>query len=349
VLQRFDDVHAGDATDASRRAAYARAMPALEPPDGCSIREATAEDAVGLAQLVNEVNVAEVGVPWLSVDEVRDLLTRPTRRRGQHTMLFAPDASLIGYLMVEPDADPFTAAQLLSFVPPSLWGTGLNNRLLRWGEELVREWLDASDAPSVALRVARWTTNQAAVALFESLGYRHVRMFHDLRIDLDAPPARPAVPDGISIRGFDRDRDDAAVYATLREAFDDHWGGTFEPFADWKHEELDSSAFDPGLWFVAVEGTEIVGALVARDQAVGETRAVYVPSLGVRGPWRGRGVARALLLSVFGEAHRRGYPAVELGVDSENATGATQLYERVGMRTVRINDVWEKKLSRSTA
>jgi ribosomal protein S18 acetylase RimI-like enzyme len=47
---------------------------------------------------------------------------------------------------------------------------------------------------------------------------------------------------------------------------------------------------------------------------------------------------------LFGEAHRRGYPAVELGVDSENATGATRLYENVGMRIVRTNEVWEKEL-----
>jgi mycothiol synthase len=324
-------------------------MPALEPPDGGSIREAAAEDAVRLAGLINEINVAEVGVPWLSEDEVRDLLTRPTRRPGQHAMLFGRDGSLIGYLMVEADADPFTTAELLSFVPPSLWGTGLNSWLLRRGEELAREWLDASDAPSIALRVARWTTNEAAVPLFESLGYRYVRSFHELRIDLDGPPARPVAPDGIAIRSFDRERDADAVYATLREAFDDHWGRTFEPFADWEHEELESPAFDPGLWFVAVDGGEIVGALVARDQSRGDTSAILVGTVGVRRPWRGRGVARALLLSVFGEAYRRGYPAVELGVDSENPTGATHLYERLGMRAVRTNEVWEKRLTRSTS
>ncbi|MGZ4150814.1 MAG: GNAT family N-acetyltransferase [Actinomycetota bacterium] len=323
-------------------------MPILPVPDGCSLREATVDDVQAVTGLVNEVNVAEVGVPWLGLDEVRDVLTLPTRRPGEHTLLLAADGSLIGYLMLVPDADPFTTARLLSFVPPALWGLGLNAWLLHLGEELARERLEASGGiSSIALRLSRWTANGAAVPLFESLGYRYVRAFHDLRIDFDGPPTRADAPNGIAIRNVDRDHDGERVYGAMRDAFADHWGGTFEPFADWKHEELESSTFDPGLWFVAFEGEEVAGALVARDLEAGETPAVYVGSLGVRRPWRGRGIARALLLSLFGEAHRRGYPAVELGVDSENATGATRLYEDVGMRIVRTNEVWEKELRRS--
>jgi mycothiol synthase len=323
-------------------------MPRPSLPDGCSMREATVDDVSAVADLVNEVNVAEVGVPWLGVQEVRDILTLPTRRPGEHTLLLSSEGSVIGYLMFAPDADPFTTAQLLSFVPPSLWRRGLNTWLLRLGEELARERLDATDrVPSIALRVNRWITNDAAVPLFGSLGYRYVRTFHDLRIDLDGPPPSAEPPAAIEIRNVDRDRDAERVYQTLREAFDDHWGHSFEPLPDWKHEEIESSMFDPGLWFVAFDGGEVVGALVARDQPVGQTSAVYVGSIGVRRPWGGRGIGRALLLSVFAEAHRRGYPAVELGVDSENATGATHLYDQVGMRVVRSSEVWEKELRRS--
>lgn len=45
--------------------------------------------------------------------------------------------------------------------------------------------------------------------------------------------------------------------------------------------------------------------------------------------WRGR----ALLLAAFGELRLRGIAAVDLGVDSESQTGATRLYEQVGMRS----------------
>jgi ribosomal protein S18 acetylase RimI-like enzyme len=39
-----------------------------------------------------------------------------------------------------------------------------------------------------------------------------------------------------------------------------------------------------------------------------------------------------------------GETTVALGVDSENPTGATRLYERAGMRILWRADVWEKEL-----
>ena len=59
-------------------------------------------------------------------------------------------------------------------------------------------------------------------------------------------------------------------------------------------------------------------------------------------PWRGQGYAKALLLHAFREFYDRGLPRVTLGVDAENPTGATHLYERVGMHVEHENVVYEK-------
>jgi len=64
----------------------------------------------------------------------------------------------------------------------------------------------------------------------------------------------------------------------------------------------------------------------------------------VRAPWRGRGLGQALLLASFAEFHRRCRMRVELGVDSANPTGATRLYERVGMRERFRFDRYERNL-----
>jgi mycothiol synthase len=53
----------------------------------------------------------------------------------------------------------------------------------------------------------------------------------------------------------------------------------------------------------------------------------------------------ALLHRVFSEFHHRGAPHVGLGVDAENPTGATRLYERAGMRVVSEDILFEKDLS----
>ena len=52
----------------------------------------------------------------------------------------------------------------------------------------------------------------------------------------------------------------------------------------------------------------------------------------------------ALLLHSFGEFYRRGRHTVGLGVDSQNLTGATRLYERAGMHVARIYIAYEKEL-----
>jgi ribosomal protein S18 acetylase RimI-like enzyme len=68
-----------------------------------------------------------------------------------------------------------------------------------------------------------------------------------------------------------------------------------------------------------------------------------VSVLGVRRPWRRRGLGRALLLHSFRALRERGKPRVGLGVDGSNPTGAVQLYEAAGMRVVRRFDHWEKE------
>jgi GNAT superfamily N-acetyltransferase len=84
-------------------------------------------------------------------------------------------------------------------------------------------------------------------------------------------------------------------------------------------------------------------AAVARNEA--RELGGYVGLLGVRRPWRGRGLAKALLHRTFAEFWRRGLTHVTLGVDAESPTGATQLYERVGMRVESENVVFEKAVA----
>ena len=62
----------------------------------------------------------------------------------------------------------------------------------------------------------------------------------------------------------------------------------------------------------------------------------------MRPAWRGKGVAKALLYRTFAEFWRRGTTRVTLDVDSQNATGAVALYERVGMHVDSCGVAFEK-------
>ena len=87
-------------------------------------------------------------------------------------------------------------------------------------------------------------------------------------------------------------------------------------------------SFDPSLWFLALEGDEIAGITLCKTLA-GEG---WVDVVGVRRPWRNRGLGLALLRHAFTEYHRRGTHKVGLSVDAESITGAPRLYGRAGMR-----------------
>jgi mycothiol synthase len=316
-------------------------------PSGYSLRAASVEDAPEITELVNEVSLAEIGILWTSVEDTRDDLMAPGRSADEDLLLVADDGALAGYVWLWADADPFTEVVQFAYVRPALWGRGLNAWLLRLGEERARGRVHRANAGSpVLLRVARWAANDDARRLFVSLGYMYARTFHEMRMELDRPLPSPEVSDEIAMRAFDPGHDVQAVHATLAEAFADHWGGTFDPFDQWVHQHIEgeSAGFDTGLWFVALAGEQVVGAVCCRASTPRSKDTAHVNILGVLPRWRGRGIGRALLLAAFGELRCRGIPAVDLGVDSENQTGATRLYERVGMRTVRRAEWWEKEL-----
>jgi mycothiol synthase len=319
--------------------------PSEQAPDGFEIRAASAEDAEVVAEIVNEVMVAETGVPWTTTEEQRDELTSPGRDpRLANVLLLERGGGAVGYVQFVADAE--TAGPVIAFVHvrPRLWGRGLNAWLMRVSEDRVRA---ASDIEPGVLRVARFADNEPAERLFVALGYSLVRTFWMMRIALDSPPPVARVPEGIVIRTFEPGRDELPTYTALADSFAEHWGGPFGSFEDWRHRHVDGegSGFDPSLWFLATNDGEVVGAAacLARSPRSDDTAEVGV--LGVRRPWRRRGIALALLHSAFGEFHRRGIPLAELGVDAENATGATHLYERAGMRVAFSWELWEKQLS----
>ena len=90
------------------------------------------------------------------------------------------------------------------------------------------------------------------------------------------------------------------------------------------------------------DGDEIAGVLRGEPQRFD---AGWVGALGVRKKWRKRGLGLALLHHAFGEFHRRGETKVALGVDAQNPTGATRLYERAGMHVAYEAVAFQKELA----
>ena len=160
-----------------------------------------------------------------------------------------------------------------------------------------------------------------------------------MTIDLDEAPPPRDWPEGLVVRAFVPGHDDHACYDAVEDAFRDLWGRPRSPFERFARM-TESESFDPSLWCLAWDGEEIAGMALSKLVAArGEVDAV-----GVRRPWRGRGLGLALLRQAFGEFHRRGVRRVNLSVDAESATGAPRLYQRAGMRVERSFLLYRKEL-----
>jgi mycothiol synthase len=300
-----------------------------------------------MTDLINETTRAEIGIPWTTLEETRAGLTEPDRDPERDVLLVDGAGAARGYLHTRSDDESASGVFNLIYVHPEWWGRGLGSYLVRLGEERVQTLLDrAPGGDRCRVQVARFTTVDAAARLFEALGYHIVRTFWEMHVELDREPPAYKDPDGITIRAVDPERDIRPVHDALADAFADHWGRVLPSFERWRHRaiEAEGADFDPGLWFVAVDGDQIVGAVTCRAEAGRDDASAEVDYVGVRGAWRRRGIALALLRAALRELHTRGIPRAHLGVDAENASGATELYERAGMRAAYSWDFWEKEL-----
>jgi GNAT superfamily N-acetyltransferase len=203
-------------------------------------------------------------------------------------------------------------------VRPGAKGRGFGAVLLNLSEERAQ----GHGVPTV--HQVALGPDDAARNLLESRGYRQVRRHYAMTIELQETPPEPELPPGLSISTFRAD-DAEACYAAMNEIFAEEWGFELEPFEEWWQRH---SGDDHSLWFLVRDGDEIAALLQGTENRRGGGLVNWV---GVRAAWRRRGLGRALLVHAFAEFRRRGATRVGLGVDSENPTSATQLYESVGM------------------
>jgi GNAT superfamily N-acetyltransferase len=218
----------------------------------------------------------------------------------------------------------------IGVVHPHWKGTGLGVQLLERSEAAARA------RGAARMHQFAFGADTAAAALMTSCGYRDVRHFFEMAIEQTEPPP----PVDLPVETV-REDDVRAFHAALDEAFEDHWEHHSTPFDEWWLRHSGNPNLDLSVWFMIRDGEEIVA--VTRNEG-NRNGGGYIGAIGVRRPWRGKGYAKALLLHSFRAFFERGMPRVTLGVDAENPTGATHLYERVGMHVEQENVVFEKAL-----
>ena len=227
------------------------------------------------------------------------------------------------------------------YVHPDFKGRGIGTALLRRSEQRARQEMTLAQ-PDVRVSLRSTTDQRDAVGLdlHRNEGYQPLRYHWRMEIVLDGAPPEAKFPAGIDLRPFVRGEHDVAVWQAQNEAFRDHWGSRDVTFDEWKRSRFEDPEFDPTLWQIAWDGDQVAGFSLNRYRmGIG-----WIRSLGVRRPWRKRGLGEALLLQSFSEFYKRGTKTIGLGVDAQNPTGATRLYQKVGMYAASEFVTYEKEL-----
>ncbi len=200
-------------------------------------------------------------------------------------------------------------------------------------------------APRRALQAWATASQTAWISALEDQGYRAVRHFHNMLRHLEDIPERP-MPHGLDLRPVQ-----PAHYPLIWAAQEEVTAELFERVAEyWTPENFDAwvanPANNPELWQVAWDGEQVAGMVLNRidhasNQALDRKRG-YTEHIFVRKPWRGRGLATALVTRSLRTLKAQGMEEAELGVDAENDSGAFGFYQRLGYRTFST-DIWYRK------
>jgi mycothiol synthase len=309
-------------------------------PRGFVARHPVMDDAEAVARLARICEIELYGEAETTLDDVLTEWQDPTYNLATDAwIVLSPEGKIVGANGVfhREHVRIYTGAD----VHPDYRNRGIGTYLLQQAEaRAYQHVMEAASGIRVTLNTGASSKNIAAQRLLEKHGFKQVRTFWRMKIELKEVPPAPTWSAGITVRTFTPGME-RAVFEADEEAFQDHWGHIPGQFEEWEHWTLKREGFDPSLWFLAMDGDEIAGFSLCKDE---KEAGGWVHVLGVRRPWRRRGVGLALLHHAFGEFYRRSIRNVYLGVDSQNLTGATRLYERAGMHVVRRNFSYEKEL-----
>ena len=310
-----------------------RGRPAL--PEGYAFRAPTADDADAVGDVLLADQRADGVEPTLDASFVRRVWSRPDFDLGADAWVATDDAgSIVAYGQASQEEPDVVGSW--GVVHPEHRGRGIGSALFDRIESRAAELLEGASAPRFRHSISG--ADVAAAALVGARGLRPIRHFWHMQIDLAGPVEPGPAPDGIEIDGIDPADDLRAVHAIIAAAFVDDPGDHPEPFDRWLEEHTSSPTYDPTLWLLARDGGVPIGALVA---SAGDDGG-WVDWLAVLASYRRRGIGAALLRRSFASFAARGLRRVLLNVDAENVTGATAVYERVGMRVVNRWDLWER-------
>lgn len=326
------------------------AQAVMDLPEGHVARATGPDDVAAITALMRAVDIAGCGHTSTNIEAVSDELADPECGWEYGSAAVWRGTDLVGAALV---FDGLVAGRgwfLDAYARPGdprarvILGALIDGALREGRYRWDALYLDP-DVPLPIAKTGGYANDGALRAELEQRGFVEVRRYWRMKVDhwsvegltgqgsddADADPAGVrALPGGYVLRPFrDVESEWRDVHAVLSLAFLDHFDFTPLEFDAWR-ETMHGATVDPTQWIVAESDGGIVGYALGSNTYASEDCG-YVASIGVLREHRRHGVARALLLARMADDVARGFLSTILHVDATSPTGATRLYESVGM------------------
>ena len=240
------------------------------------------------------------------------------------------------------------AQTLIFHINPEIQNLGIDLPMQAWMKIRQLEISRAIPGEDERVYVQHCAQQDARrVQVLESCDYSAVRWFFSMSRDLNDLP-QVELPQGVEVHPA-MPSEYHKVWERANEAFSEHWGFV-EPREEDYQVWREGRWFQPMLWQVAWDGSEPVGQVEnfidsVENEKLGRLRG-YTEGISVLKPYRGKGIARALIARSLRMLKELNMQEAALTVDSGNASGALGLYENMGYRTYRTLVEWRKPLPR---
>ncbi|HEY0700160.1 MAG TPA: GNAT family N-acetyltransferase [Micromonospora sp.] len=315
-------------------------------PDGWTARRPTLDDVPVLLELARASDVAALGYPDFSLDDVHDALAAPNVDPAQDSWLAVdPDGVVAGWAYLENPTGADREFVEIYVLPER--GLPAQAPLLARQLERIAERAAGFGYDQVTVRAGAIPTERPWITTLEAAGFRFVKRYARMRRPLAGVPTEPPPPPpGVRIRPLDHsDPADLRVFHRILDtAFRDTPDYLPATFEQWCTQWRSLSTLSPDEWFVALVDGEPAGILQSSDQAL-ESDEGWVKNLAVLREYRRRGVGAALLARAFATYAGKGRKYAGLGVDLSNPTEAARLYRSMGMAPEYEADMFERTVA----
>lgn len=302
-------------------------------PSTMSLRRPIPADAGALLALACADEVHAIGRATTTSAEVDELLAPAhTRLEDDQWLVLLEPGVVVAWGLVW-DHGNTDHQDIDVFRHPDLGSEQIREVLLDLLLARLGERAHARGYARIEVGAGCYAGDAAYAATLRSRGFSFTRTFHRLRMPLpaDEPLASSQPPADVQIAPFDFSEDGwRRFHRVVEDSFVDHYGYVPIAYDDYRADAEAEPAPDREFWRVATVDGDIVGVAKASGRGA-ENDIGYVAELAVLPAFRGRGIARSLLLRTFEAYRRAGRRQGELTVDTENTTGALGLYLSIGM------------------